>query len=64
MEPWVRHELETKLVVQGGMIRQGNQRKLSSVSKIVFREEGPGSTVKIPHDNDIADKARNDLKDY
>ena len=29
----------------------------------MFRE-GPGSTVKSLHDNDIADKARNDLKDY
>ena len=34
----------------------GHRRKL-------FREEGPGSTVKIEHDNDIADQARNDLKD-
>ena len=32
--------------------------------KIVLREEGPGSTVKKLHDNDIADQARNDLKDY
>ena len=31
--------------------------------KVVFRE-GPGSTVKSLHDNDIADKARNDLRDY
>ena len=31
---------------------------------IVLREEGPGSTVKIYHDNDIAERARNDLKDY
>ena len=30
----------------------------------LFREEGPGSIVKIEHDNDIADQARNDLKDY
>ena len=30
----------------------------------LFQEEGPGSTVKIEHDNDIADQARNDLKDY
>ena len=40
-----------------------NRRKLSSSPKVVFRE-GPGSTVKSLHDNDIADKARNDLKDY
>ena len=26
--------------------------------------KGPDSTVKKLHDNDIADKARNDLKDY
>ena len=30
----------------------------------MLREEGPGSTVKTLHDNDIADKATNDLKDY
>ena len=40
------------------------RRKLSSSSKIVLREEEPGSTVKKLHDNDIADQARNDLKDY
>ena len=37
---------------------------LSSSSKIVLRKEGPNSTVKKLHDNDIADKARNDLKDW
>ena len=41
-----------------------DRHKLSSSSKIVLQEEGPGSTVKIWHDNDIADQARNDLKDY
>ena len=30
----------------------------------VLWEEGLGSTVKIWHDNGIADQARNDLKDY
>ena len=38
--------------------------KISSSSKIVLREEEPGSTVKIWHDKDIADQSRNDLKDY
>ena len=38
--------------------------KISSPSKFVLREEGPGSTVRSLHDNVIADKARNDLKDY
>ena len=47
---------------QNDMTRK-NQRKLSSSSKIVLRKEGPDSTVKKLHDNDIADKARNDLKD-
>ena len=30
----------------------------------MLREEGPGSIVKKLHDNDMADQARNDLKDY
>ena len=43
---------------------EGSQRKISSTSKIVLQKEGPNSTEKKLHDNDIADKARNDLKDY
>ena len=31
--------------------------------KVVLWEEGPGSTVKKLHDNDIADQARTDLND-
>ena len=41
-----------------------SRRKLSSSSKIVLRKEGPDSTVKKLHDNDIADQARNGLKGY
>ena len=37
--------------------------KLSSLSKFV-RWEGPGSTVKIQHDNDVANQARNDVIEY
>ena len=35
-----------KIVVQDGMIRLGNRRKLSSSSELVLREEGPDSTGK------------------
>jgi len=38
--------------------------KISSPSKFVLREEGPGSTVKIQHDNDVANQARNDVIGY
>ena len=34
------------------------------IVEIVLREEGSGSTVKIYHDNDIADQARNDMIEY
>ena len=30
----------------------------------MLREEGPGSTVKKLHDNDIADQARNDVIEF
>ena len=30
----------------------------------MLQEEEPGSTVKIWHDNDIADQARNDMIEY
>ena len=40
-----------------------DRRKISLPSKFVLQKEGPGSTVKKLHDNDMADQARNDLKD-
>ena len=40
-----------------------DRRKISSLSKFV-RWEGPGSTVKIQHDNDVANQARNDVIGY
>ena len=47
LEPHIRHKLEIKIVVQWEMIWWGSGRKISSSSKIVLREEGPGSTDKI-----------------
>ena len=62
------HEYETNsnssLLFKEKRYDKEDGRMLSSSSKIVLREEGSGSTVKIYHDNDIADQARNDLKDY
>ena len=37
---------------------------LAHRQKIVLRKEGPDSTVKKLHDNDIADKSRNDVIGY
>ena len=56
--------LKSSLLFKAKRYDKEDQRKLSSSSKIVLREEGPGSTVKTWHDNDIADQARNDLRDY
>ena len=36
LEPRVGHKLEIKFAIQGEVIRQGNQRKLSSASKIML----------------------------
>ena len=55
---------ESSLLFKAKWYDEENRRKLSSSSKIVLRKEGPDSTVKKLHDNDIADRARNDLKGY
>ena len=39
-----------------------DRRKISLPSKFVLRKEGPGSTDKKLHDNDIADQANDDVK--
>ena len=36
---------------------------LARCRKLCSGKKGPGSTVKIYHDNDMANQARNDLKD-
>ena len=56
--------MKPSLLFKAKLYDDEDRRKVSSSSKIVLREEGPGSTVKIWHDNDIAEQARNDLKDY
>ena len=38
--------------------------RLAHRRKFVLQEEGPGSTIKIQHDNDIAKQARNDVIGY
>ena len=54
---------KSSLLFKAKRYDEADRHKLSSSSKIVLREEGPGSTVKKLHDNDIIDQARNDLKD-
>ena len=62
------HEYDTNskasLLLMAKWYDEEDRHKLSSSSKVVQREEGPGSTVKSYHVKDIADQARNDLKDY
>ena len=66
-EGYRNHEYDT--ISESGLLfkvkwyDEEDRRKFSSSSKIVLRE-GPGSTVKIYHDNDIADQARNVVMDY
>ena len=52
---------KSSLLFKEKWYNEEDRRKISSPSKFVLREE-PDSTVKKLHDNDIADKARNDLK--
>ena len=54
---------KSSLLFKAKWYDEKDRRKLSSSSKVVLREEGPSSTVKKLHDNDIADQTRNDLKD-
>ena len=56
--------LKSSLLFKEKRYDKEDRRKLSLPSKSVLRKEGPGSTVKKLHDNDIADQASNDLKDY
>ena len=46
LELRMQHQLGIKLAVRGEMIRQGNQRKLSSASKIMLWEEDQVAQLK------------------
>ena len=54
---------ESSLLFKEKWYDEEDWRKISSLSKFV-RWEGPGSTVKIQHDNDVAIQARNDVIGY
>ena len=56
--------LKSSLLFEENLYDEEDQRMICSSLKIVLREKEPGSTVKIQHDKDIANQARNDLKDY